>query len=221
MTDVELGRKLAETMKLPTCSAWAQGFAESIIGQINKGRTISPRQRAVCNKIFNENSEEAQRLLANWNEEYNQVHKSDAIRLAAYYREQAVGYYGDVTRDIVNDKVPSRTKYMRMRNNKYAKKILAELDREPRFTIDDSIMPNSKFLHGYSFHTSMMCKKDGSYPSLSERENFKNRGGIILGVDDKIVSAAKGAKRYLILPLGSVDTYWVEERYLKKRKNVK
>ena len=68
----------------------------------------------------------------------------------------------------------------------------------------------------------MMSSRDGKgYVSGNEKRNFRVRGGIIIDVDDKIHSAAKGAKRYLVLPFGSAETYWVEERFLKKKPKVK
>ena len=135
---------------------------------------------------------------------------------------QAGGYYGDVVKDILEGKVPVRGKYLKMRNNKYAKKVLAEMEREPRFSTDDHIIPNSKFLTGYSFSNCMMSSRNGdSYVSGDEKRNFKARGGVIIGVDDKIHSAAKGSKRYLVLPFGSAETYYVEERFLKKKPKVK
>ena len=109
-----------------------------------------------------------------------------------------------------------------MRNNKYAKKVLAELERKPRFGTDDHIIPNSKFLSGYSFNSSMMQTVGGeTYVEGDEKRNFKARGGVIIGIDDKIVSAAKGSKRYIVLPFGSMKTYFVEERYLKIKPKVK
>ena len=101
-----------------------------------------------------------------------------------------------------------------MRNNKYAKKVLAELERKPRFGPDDHIIPNSKFLTGYSFNSSMMQPANGeTFVQVEEKYNFKQRGGVIIGMDDKIVSAAKGSKRYIVLPFGSIKTYFVEERF--------
>ena len=77
-------------------------------------------------------------------------------------------------------------------------------------------------MDGYSYQNAMMASRDGkSWVTSEEKTNFKSRGGIIIGIDDKIVSAAKGAKRYLVLPFGSVETYWVEERYLKKKPKAK
>ena len=215
LTDKQIYDRLGKIKGLPTCSQWAEGFAESIRQQMDKGRTLSDRQKVVCLKILKENNKEAQKSLANWESEYNMHHKKKANQLALYYKSQTPSYYGDVVKDILEGKVPIRGKYLKMRNNKYAKKVLAELERAPRFGSDDHIIPNSKFLNGYSFNHSMMMARDGSYVAPDERTNFKKRGGIVLGVADKILSAAKGSKRYLVLPFGSANTYWVEERFLK------
>jgi len=221
LTDQQIYDRLGKIKGLPTCSQWAAGFSESIREQIDKGRTLSDRQKVVCIKILKENNEEAQKSLANWESEYNTNHKKKAIQLAQYYNAQSGGYFGDLVKVIQAGEVPPRGKYLKMRNNKYAKKVLAELERSPRFGSDDHIIPNSKFINGYSFNHSMMMARDGSYVAPDERTNFKRRGGVILGVDDKILSAAKGSKRYLVLPFGSANTYWVEERFLKLKKKGK
>ena len=222
LTDQQFYDRLGKIKGLPTCSQWAAGFADSIREQISKGRTLSDRQKVVCIKILKENNKEAQKSLANWETEYNTHHKKKATQLAIYYKSQAGGYYGDVVKDILEGKVPVRGKYLKMRNNKYAKKVLAELERKPRFGTDDHIIPNSKFLSGYSFNSSMMQTVGGeTYVEGDEKRNFKARGGVIIGIDDKIVSAAKGSKRYIVLPFGSIKTYFVEERFLKIKPKVK
>ena len=222
LTDQQIFDRLGGIKGLPTCTQWAEGFADSIRDQISKGRTLSLPQRAACRKIFKENSREAQKQLANWASEYKMHHKREANQLATYYKHQSGGYFGDLVRTILADEVPARGKYLKMRNNKFAKKVLAEIQRKPRFSTDDHIIPNSKFLDGYSFKHPMMTSRNGqSYVTGEEKTNFKSRGGIIIGIDDKICSAAKGAKRYLVLPFGSAETYWVEERFLKKKSKVK
>ena len=222
LTDQQIFDRLGAIKGLPTCSQWAAGFADSIRDQIKRGRTLSERQKATCHKILKENNKEAQKSLANWQSEYNMHHKKKAIQLATYYKSQAAGYYGDLVKVILADEVPPRGKYLKMRNNKYAKKVLAEIERTPRFSTEDHIIPNSKFQEGYSFNAAMMsCRNDNGYVSGNEKRNFKARGGIIIDVDDKIHSAAKGAKRYLVLPFGSAETYWVEERFLKKKAKAK
>ena len=222
LTDQQIFDRLGAIKGLPTCSQWAEGFADSIRDQIKRGRTLSERQKATCNKILKENSKEANRELANWATEYNTHHKKKAKQIATYYNVQSGGYFRDLVRIILADEVPPRGKYLKMRNNKYAKKVLAEIERKPRFSTEDHIIPNSKFQDGYSFNVAMMSSRDGKgYVSGNEKRNFRVRGGIIIDVDDKIHSAAKGAKRYLVLPFGSAETYWVEERFLKKKGKVK
>ena len=222
LTDQQIFDRLGAIKGLPTCSQWADGFADSIRDQITKGRTLSDRQKATCHKILKENSKEANRELANWESEYNMHHKKKAIQIATYYKAQTGGYFGALVASILADQVPPRGKYLKMRNNKYAKKVLAEIERKPRFSTEDHIEPNSKFQTGYSFKHPMMSGRNGdSYVTGDEKSNFKARGGIIIDIDDKIHSAAKGAKRYLVLPFGSANTYWVEERFLKKKAKVK
>jgi len=222
LTDQQIFDRLGDIKGLPTCSQWAEGFADSIRDQIKRGRTLSERQRATCHKILKENSKEAQAQLANWASEYKMHHKQEANQLATYYKHQSGGYFGDLVKTILADEVPARGKYLKMRNNKFAKKVLAEIQRKPRFSTDDHIIPNSKFIDGYSWQNAMMASRDGtSWVTSQEKTNFKSRGGIIIGIDDKICSAAKGAKRYLVLPFGSAETYWVEERYLKKKPKAK
>ena len=222
LTDQQIFDRLGAIKGLPTCSQWAEGFADSIRDQIKRGRTLSERQKATCHKILKENSKEANRELANWATEYNTHHKKKAKQIATYYNVQSGGYFRDLVRIILADEVPPRGKYLKMRNNKYAKKVLAEIERKPRFSTEDHIIPNSKFQEGYSFNAAMMsCRNNTGYVSGNEKRNFRVRGGVIIDVDDKIHSAAKGAKRYLVLPFGSAETYWVEERFLKKKTKVK
>ena len=222
LTDQQIFDRLGDIEGLPTCTQWAEGFADSIRDQIKRGRTLSERQKATCYKILKENSKEAQAQLANWASEYKMHHKQEANQLATYYKHQSGGYFGDLVKTILADEVPVRRKYLKMRNNKFAKKVLAEIERKPRFSTDDHIIPNSKFIDGYSWQNAMMASRDGtSWVTSEEKTNFKSRGGIIIGIDDKICSAAKGAKRYLVLPFGSAETYWVEERYLKKKPKAK
>lgn len=222
LTDQQIFDRLGAIKGLPTCTQWAEGFADSIRDQITKGRTLSDRQKATCHKILKENSKEANRELANWASEYKMHHKQEANQLATYYKHQSGGYFGALVASILADQIPPRGKYLKMRNNKFAKKVLAEIERKPRFSTDDHIIPNSKFVDGYSSKHPMMSSRNGlSYVTGEEKTNFKSRGGIIITIDDKVVSAAKGAKRYLVLPFGSANTYWVEERFLKKKAKVK
>ncbi len=214
--------RLKAIRDLPTCTPWSQGFIDSIVTQIEAGRAISQRQMEVVNRLFDENSPEAQATLANWAEEYETKYKELAYSVASYYTAQGGGYYGNVSAPVLAGKVPERRPFLKMINNKYAKKVTTELARPPRFTTEDHVIPNSKFYAGYSATSAMMqTRNEGRIPPRVVRESFYARGGIILGVDDKIVSAAKGAKRYLVLPFGASEVYLVEERFLKVKPKAK
>ena len=180
LTDQQIYDRLGKIAGLPTCSQWAKGFADSICEQITKGRTLSDRQKVVCYKILKENSEEAQESLANWHEEYNTKFKSLGYKISSYYQAQGGGYYGNVATPVLAGKVPERRAFLKMINNKYAKKVIAEIERKPRFSTDDHIIPNSKFLTGYSATNRMICTRSGQLPYKEIRESFKARGGIIL-----------------------------------------
>ena len=217
LTDQQIYDRFALIKALPTCSQWAAGFSDSIREQIDKGRSLTERQKEVCYKILSENSREEVQKVENWANEYKMHHHKQAVKVANYYKAQAAGYYGDIVRDVLNDKIPNRTKYLRMINNKYAKKVMAELERTPRFTIEDQIIPNSKFTIGYGHNSCMMEAEGDRLSTLEERKGFQRRGGIIIEVSDIIKSAAKGSKRYKVLPFGSIKTFWCEERFLKKK----
>ncbi len=106
LTDQQIFDRLGAIKGAPTCSQWADGFADSIREQITKGRRLSDRQKVVCHKILKENSEEAQKSLANWEAEYNESHKQEANQLATYYKQQTGGYFGALVASILADQVP-------------------------------------------------------------------------------------------------------------------
>jgi hypothetical protein len=96
-----------------------------------------------------------------------------------------------------------------MCSNKYAKKVLAESKKPHRFACGAYVEANAKCARSHLRSSAMEALSYGCY------SNFKKRGGIVVEVSTLIHSAAKGAKRYKILPIGSVEVFWVEERYVK------
>lgn len=208
MTDQQIYEELGKIEGLPTCSNWAMGFADSIRTQIKKGRTLSPKQKEYCFKILEENSPQAQEALATWAEEFEREHKAQAIVLAHYYRRS--GYYVQLCTDILDGKVPRQSSYLKMSQNKYAKKILAEMERKPRFEMGEVVVPKK--------NADIRLREPSEYQT---RRLFWGRGGVIVGLDSLIFSSAKGAKRYVVLPFGATETLTVEERHLKRKPKIK
>ena len=44
--------QIEETLRRPICTGWDRSFLESIHGQIEKGKVLSPRQKAVLGKTL-------------------------------------------------------------------------------------------------------------------------------------------------------------------------
>ena len=114
--------------------------------------------------------------------------------------------------DIIAGKVPQRKKFLRMYENKYSKKVLAQAQTTPRYKTGDYVVARAS-LDSYKhieFEGDMLWSTQNNIT-----QNFKKRGGFIVEIHQEIHSAAKGAKRYRILPIGAAHSITIEERYLK------
>jgi hypothetical protein len=215
MTPEEIKTALTAAVKSPIASDWAKGFSTSIIEQINKGRKLSEKQMFHVNKIIEENSEEAKAEAAMWESTYREKYEADAKYLAGYYNTTA--YFRGVIKEVMADKVPTRRAFLKMYGNKYAKKILAERDKPPRFDSRTHVVGNSKFRSDKFVWDSFSSQTD--WRNRQEATSlFQKHGGFIVGVEKHVVSAAKGNKIYKILPVAGKMIVAVEERFLKKAK---
>jgi len=134
----------------------------------------------------------------NWVENYD-AEKREKARIIAEYYVQNPPWYGDVSHKIltIDDFIPPEPQYNKMIENSYSEKVLASHYSEPRFQVGDYV----------SFRKN---HKSGV-------KNIDNGVFAVLQIAPEAVStAAKGTKKYKILPMNSVETYIVEERWLKK-----
>ena len=181
-------------------STWNRGFLESIRDQaLYRGGTLSARQLEIFEKIKHEYSEESIAGRADWAAEYRGNHIDNARVVANYYN--TTPYYTEVARNILNDDnyVPSVSLFNKMVGNKYAQKVLAAWNSAPKYPVG----------------TSIVARPNGPHSRA-----LKN-GGVVLSNREPIISAAKGAKRYKVLPYDSAKPIMVEERYVKLFRNKK
>ena len=171
------------------CGGWDRDFLESILEQTTKGKALTPKQNQTLGNVLARNTPEAQTEHEGWSTSYESDFKDNALILAKYHLRQP--YYKPMATDIIEGKVPERRKFLRMYENKYSKKVLAQSKSEPKYSVGDYI---------------------------NTRAAFKGRGGFILEIDRNIYSPAKGAKRYKILPIGCTTPLIIEERYIKLNK---
>ena len=209
MKDVK--SKIEDALSRSVCGGWDRGFLESILEQTTKGRDLSVKQKQALGKVLARNDESAQRLHDDWTSIYKDEYQAQAMILAEYHKHQP--YYRPMADDILSQKVPERNKFLRMYENKYSKKVLSQHAAANKYEVGDYLLPRSSF-NSYK-HVEM--PNDMIWAQQNNlMQRFIKQGGFVLEVLAHIRSAAKGAKRYRLLPVGERVPIIVEERFLKK-----
>tara|TARA_A200000159_G_scaffold164767_1_gene196106 strand:+ start:2836 stop:3639 length:804 start_codon:yes stop_codon:yes gene_type:complete len=175
--------------------SWAQGFAESVLGQVQVGVTLSPRQLEIIAKLEKENSysvqAERQAFAAKYKDDSTGL-REKALVAAKYYL--TTPYFRDIARMVVSDEnyVPSLSQYNKIVENKYAKKVLAGYFAKPKFPIG-SLAQLRATAPQRAFKKVMVIKTNFNSPT----------------------SACAGNKVYQVLPIGEITPIVVEERHIK------
>ncbi len=175
--------------------SWAQGFAESVLGQVQVGVTLSPRQLEIIAKLEKENSysvqAERQAFAAKYKDDSTGL-REKALVASRYYL--TTPYFRDICRLVVTDEnyIPSMSQYNKIVENKYAKKILAGYFAEPKFPTG-SLAQLRATAPQRAFKKVMVIKTNFASPT----------------------SACAGNKVYQVLPIGEITPIVVEERHIK------
>jgi len=208
--------EIEQTLSRSVCGGWDRGFLESVLQQVNKGKTLSVKQKNTLTKVLERNDETSQILHDNWATDYESNYKTQAKILAQYHKLQP--YYREMAKDILEDHTPDRARFMRMFNNKYSKKVIAEYNKQPKYSTGDFVSPRASFV-GYK---NAEAESSLAHPAVRKSvERFTKVGGFILEIKNEIYSHAKGAKRYRILPIGETIPLIVEERFIKLNRHKK
>ena len=197
-TNLDLIEDIRSVITRSEANSWDRGFLESIEQQVTRGKTLSPRQVETFEKIKARNTPEAVGLRKDWAATYRAEHAQTAKVVAAYYAK--TGYYLDMSRLILSDDdyVPPMVAYLKMTDNDYAKKVIAAWEATPQYPLGTPVILRRG-------------KIDPRWP----------RGGIVISTTEPVISAAKGAKRYKVLPFGMPEPILVEERDIKALKQLK
>ena len=128
--------------------------------------------------------------------QYNDKHREIAHICALYYCDNPP-YYGDLSYRLLYDSnfIPTEKQYKSLTENKYSLKVLESHYAVPKYKVND-------------------------YVSLRKNNPTRIRENTNLFVvvqvsPEPVTTAAKGTKKYKILPLDNKETYVVEERWLK------
>ena len=205
--------KIEEALSRSVCGGWDRSFLESILDQLGKGRDLSVKQKQTLGKVLARNNEEAQTTHENWSQVYETEYKKNAQVLADYHMHQP--YYKPMSQDILSGKVPERNKFLRMYENKYSKKVLAQHATPAKYEVGAYIVPRANF----DSYKHVDFPSDMIWPEQNKVvKQLMSKGGFILQICPTIRSSAKGAKRYKILPVGATIPVIIEERFIKTPK---
>ena len=195
---------------IPQASKWEQGFFESVKSQFEKRHTLSPRQIEIVQKIAEKFSPEAIKERESWYSSWDED-KAETLRVCADYY-LGTGYFRDIVERVKTEKdfIPTPKIYKSMCQNKYADKVMDAYRAEPKFPVGSLATLRAAKSRSVAY---MVTKRD--WLSLCEINV------LILSTDEPIVSAAAGAKRYKCTIVGGTDTFFCEERDMKKMKRKK
>ena len=192
---------------IPQASQWEQGFFESVKTQFDRKYTLSDRQVETVQKIAGKFSPAAIQERKAWYESFTDLQRETMRVCADYYK--GTGYYKDLVHSILSNSefVPSPKQYKMLCENKYAEKVLDAYRSEPKFPVG-------------SLATLRKIRSNG-YMAISGAPAWTDINVLVLTTNEPIVSSAKGAKRYKCMIVGGTDTFYCEERDLKRMKRGK
>ncbi len=185
---------------------WAGEFVGSLAGQVQTGRSLSARQMEILTKIEGEHSEKAVTARQDWTQRYTNNEDSmrdKAIVAANYYSH--TGYFGNLVESLLSDPayIPSEKQYRKMVENKYAQKVLDCHYDAPKYAVGSFVALRSSAGWAQSQAT-------GGKPCVVIQANAA-----------PITSAARGAKKYKVLPVGAAKPVIIEERHIKIARKLK
>lgn len=184
--------------KCPVLSDWDIGFMESVAAFAKKRGKLSEGQYRVFAKLEAKCDPNVIEKAKAWESSWNDEKRTIARTCAEYYSNTM--YWTALSNKILTDPefIPSHRQYTKMCENKYAKKVLAITSAEPLYSIGATVVLRSPTANDWS------------------NRSLRDVPCLVLGVLDGIVSTAKGAKQYSILPYGQAAPRTFEERQIKK-----
>ena len=177
---------------------WGFGFLQSVRSQLASGCTLSPRQLEVLEETESRYTDDSLKLRADFAGNFSDDMEAKFTIALRYYRK--TGYYSNLTYKYLTasgerqNGTPTQKEYNKLVLNKYAAGVIRNLQSEPKFPVGST----------------------ATFRASSRR--LSNQPVIILKYGDAstVQSHAKGAKPVQVLPIGSSDPIWTEERHLKK-----
>lgn len=190
-------------------SSWEQGFIESILSQLEKGRTLSGNQERIVTRCIEKTTPEKTVSYEEWESEYTSQHRDTALLCARYYR--AEGYFTHICHNIIDNKdyIPTREHYTKMCENKYALKVIA--NSKTPFVYELGGLARVRQTVSNTHVTSV--SRPGS---LTLASKLWNKTVIIIDRLDPVEHPALYKTVCCSILANPSEQFWIEERKLKK-----
>ena len=144
--------------------------------------------------------------------EYNEFIKtpeySDLVdKAVAYYRN--TGYFKSAIENHDLGMPLRPREYDKLVKNKYFSKVLAAYEKTPDYPVGSLVQ----------FRASH--NETGDIEGMDRIFKRAPQGMLVLSNTEQIISACSGAKRYKVIALGDNQPFYIEERYIKRRRKTK
>ena len=199
----ELVARIEKTAARGTSSLtdWERSFMGSLLDSAKKWGRLTAKQHEVYQRIEKKLDPVALAARKGWQESWN-ADKRESLLFAARYYKANPPYFGDVATRILDDfgYVPSEKLYRKMVENRYVQRALQNTQTGPLYDVGSmATIRNSESVGGSA-------------------RMYRGKDVIVLEVEEKAMSAVKGARIYKVLPVGSVTPIETQERFLKKKR---
>ena len=172
-------------------------FLESLQNYHQEHRGLTKKQFSALKDIERVDLERNSTAHDEWVKQYVKDKKMTAEICAKYYKANPPYFAHLVDKILHDDKfIPTRTQYLSLCENKFAKKVLRSTFSDPAFEVGELVQGRT-----------------------NSPENIKDKIAVVVKIGERpVVHAARGTKPYEVLPASEDKLIECEERHLKKIK---
>ena len=146
-----------------------------------------------------------------WIEFLSSIEYEENMETACSYYNLQGSYFGSIRNKFHSTGVVSEYEYSRLVRNKYTTKVITAKRSEPKFAVGSLVCFRATHEETTNEEGTHKCWK---------RDQTGN-GILVLSNTAPIISACAGAKRYKAVVVGDTETFYIEERHIKKKRKLK
>ena len=189
-------------------TSYERTVLNSMLDQATRRGRLSEKQVKFYESIASNYTENALADKREWEATFVDKKLEDLRIVARYYKKQGT-YFLALAEKILSDEgyIPNHSQYRKLCENKYAQKVLAAHNDKPKYEQGQLVTFRSS-----AGAAERRCGDGYLKPTVPM---------MVIAVDAApVTSAARGAKKYKLLPVGKAETLIVEERHIMKARKL-